>query len=283
MSPHNLQTYRAERMASRKQVLTGCLMGFTLLSILFFATSNYSFSFSFSANSHPLKLDSGDMSGKYFAYEDVEEVAVYRGSEGDVEEVAVYRGSEGAVVPDVLTPAPERVDEEEEGREFPQLDMTPEPATTPTTATTATSATSETTATTTPTTESTTPTTEPTSTSEPESDLVEKRGAQTVLEPAPNQTSPNPEVDSPPEQSGSQPDPASNPKPIDSNNQTDLNPGPNNVEQSAPGVSKADEAETDTSPNTALSEVARSDKGLEIEHLPEELSDSDEEDSILKL
>lgn len=273
-------------MASRKQLITGCLMGFTLLSILFFATSNYSFSFSFSANSHPLKLDSGDMSGKYFAYEDVEDE--YRGSEGDVEDVAVYRGSEGTVVPDVLTPAPERVrvDEEQEGRVFPQLDMTTEPATTPTTATTATTTTSATTATTT---ESTTPTTEPTSTSEPESDYVAKRGAQPdndmVLEPAPNQTSPNPEVDPNPEQSGSQPD---NPKPIDSNNQTDLNPGPNSVEQPAPELapSKANEAETDTSPNTTLSDVASSDpdKGLEIVHLPEELSDSDEDgDSILNL
>ena len=125
-------------MASRKQFLVGFLIVLTVFLMLFFMTSDYNFSVSFRANSHPLHLKEETRGHpKYFGREEVE-VAVYKGKEGDV--VPEGLAPQGAGGPDrvvVINADEEKIMEEiaeemkeeggwmvgEEDREFPKIEI----------------------------------------------------------------------------------------------------------------------------------------------------------------
>ena len=125
-------------MASRKQFLVGFLIVLTVFLMLFFMTSDYNFSVSFRANSHPLHLKEETRGHpKYFGGEEVE-VAVYKGKEGDV--VPEGLAPQGAGGPDrvvvinadeekIMEGIAEEMKEEggwmvgEEDREFPKIEI----------------------------------------------------------------------------------------------------------------------------------------------------------------
>ncbi|KAL5250383.1 hypothetical protein ACHWQZ_G016202 [Mnemiopsis leidyi] len=134
-----LQRRREDRMATKKQILVGFFIALTVFLMIFFMTSDYNFSVSFSANSHPLHLKEEETRGhaKYFGREEVE-VAVYKGKEGDL--VPDGLSTQGAGGPDrvvVINADEENIMEEiaeemrEDGgwmvdktdREFPKIEM----------------------------------------------------------------------------------------------------------------------------------------------------------------
>ena len=73
-------------MATRKQVVVGLLMFLTVLIMLFFMTSDFSFSLSFRANSHPLKIkdEKERVHPKFFGGGGDVEVMVYKGKDGQI-------------------------------------------------------------------------------------------------------------------------------------------------------------------------------------------------------